>query len=46
LKTVRSHGRVNLAGQAPSRAAHILMIIVRDAGSVLAFSSSPTGYSA
>jgi len=29
------HHRVNFAGQAPSRATHILMIVVRDAGSVL-----------
>jgi hypothetical protein len=27
--------RVNLAGQTPSRATHILLIVVRDAGSVL-----------
>ena len=29
------HDRVYLAGQAPSRATHILMIVVRDTGSVL-----------
>jgi hypothetical protein len=29
------HDRVNLAGQAPSRATHILMIVVRDTGPVL-----------
>ena len=29
------HHRVNFAGQAPSRATHILVIVVRDAGSVL-----------
>jgi hypothetical protein len=29
------HDRVNLARQAPSRATHILMLVVRDAGSVL-----------
>ena len=29
------HHRVNLACQSPSRATHILLIVVRDAGSVL-----------
>jgi hypothetical protein len=29
------HDRANLAGQAPSRATHILMLVVRDTGSVL-----------
>jgi hypothetical protein len=32
------HDRVNLAGQASSRATHILTIVVRDAGSVLVHS--------
>src|SRR6476620_7686073 len=34
-QAVGIHHRVKLAGQAPSRAAHILVIVVRDAGSVL-----------
>jgi hypothetical protein len=29
------HHRMNLAGQAASRAAHVLMIVIRDAGPVL-----------
>jgi hypothetical protein len=33
-QAVGVHDRVNLAGQAPSRATHILMIVVRDTGSV------------
>jgi hypothetical protein len=34
-QAVGVHDRVNLGRQAPSRATHILMIVVRDAGSVL-----------
>src|SRR5437868_10442552 len=34
-QAVGVHHRVNLAGQASSRPAHILVIVVRDAGSVL-----------
>src|SRR6476620_11817455 len=34
-QSVGVHHRVNLAGQAASRAAHVLMIVVRDTGAVL-----------
>src|SRR4051812_33688463 len=34
-RAIGVHDRVNLAGQAAARATHILMIVVRDAGSVL-----------
>ena len=34
-QAVGVHDRVNLARQAPSRATHVLVIVVRDAGSVL-----------
>jgi hypothetical protein len=34
-QAVGIHHRVNLACQAPSRATHILLTVVRDAGSVL-----------
>jgi len=34
------HDRANLAGWPPSRATHILMIVVRDTGSVLVHAST------
>ena len=35
MQAIGVHDRVNLGGQAPSRAPHILMIVVRDTGSAL-----------
>ena len=39
-QAVGVHDRVNLAGWLPSRGTHILMIVVRDTGSVLVHAST------
>ena len=40
-QTIGVHDRVNFARQTPSRAIHILVIVVRNAGSVLVHADHP-----